>query len=73
MKMLSHSNLTGIVFYGTVNTEKQMYVGKKDIVDDEQFIRTMINYIRHRETNSDDGAIVEIQGRKFNLKALEIK
>ncbi len=72
MKKLTHSNLSGSIFYGTVNEKKGIYT-KKETVDEEDFLVALICFIRHREKNSELGATVEVLGRKFNLIALEIE
>lgn len=72
MKKLTHSNLSGSIFYGTVNEKKGIYT-KKETINEEDFLVALICFIRHREKSSELGATVEVLGRKFNLVAFEIE
>lgn len=72
MKVLSHSKLSGNIFYGNVNEKKIIYNGKKDIINEDEFKACMINWVRHREKDSSEGLEFEVYGRKFHIVIKEI-
>lgn len=60
MKILKHDEATGVVYYGD------------EIVNKDEFINAMIDYVWNREEPTKDYTVLKVVGRKFKVIIEEI-